>query len=67
MRTFLAVLIFLSLMGCYTVLVPEDPEWKLWPRRGSTPLASAGCMTDSCLEWREAVLIENLGPNENQE
>jgi len=62
---FLAAL-FLS-QGCYTVQVPEEQGWQMWPRRGSVPLASDDCMTDICLQHREYILESNLGPNENRE
>jgi len=28
----LTLFLMVSFSGCYTVQVPEDPEWKEWPR-----------------------------------
>ena len=39
----------------------EREDWQSWPRRGTVPLASDDCMTDGCLEYREAILQEKLG------
>jgi len=38
----------------------EREDWQSWPRRGTVPLASDDCMVDSCLEYREQILIEKL-------
>ena len=57
---FLYALLILLMAACYTVEVPEDQDWQLWPRRGTVPLATDGCYTDGCLEYREAVLARNL-------
>lgn len=40
----------------------NDPEdWTTWPRVGSVPQATDDCVTDACLEYREAVLQHQLG------
>jgi hypothetical protein len=66
-----ALLLYLFMLAvmaaCYTVQVPEEDNWRLWPRRGAVPLASADCMTDACLQHREYVLESNLGPNDERE
>lgn len=60
MKLILTLCLLASLSGCYTVWELEDQEWKEWPRRGSTPLASDDCMTDACLEHREYILAHKF-------
>lgn len=40
---------------------PPEENWQSWPRRGTVPIAVAGCETDACLEYREGVLVRVLG------
>lgn len=55
----LVVLTWIFLL-VHSVRVETREEWQSWPRRGATPLATSDCMTDACLEYREAVLAEKL-------
>ena len=60
MRSIVLALTF-WLLAILALSCSEREDWQSWPRRGTVPLASADCMTDSCLEYREAVLQEKLG------
>jgi len=59
MRSLALALAFWFLAVLFLSCSPVE-EWERWPRRGSTPLASADCATDGCLEYREQILIEKL-------
>ena len=48
------VILILS-QGC-----SQPEEWRSWPRKGATPVATDDCATDICLETREAILREKL-------
>jgi hypothetical protein len=62
----LYALMFMLLAACYVVEVQEEEDWRLWPRRGAVPLASADCMTDACLQHREYILESHLGPHDER-
>jgi hypothetical protein len=54
-RIVLTVLLLVSFSGCYTVLVPEDPDWKEWPA-----MPKKTQQRFSCHEWQH----ERIGTKE---
>jgi len=60
MRSLTIALALWLLAALFLACAPAD-DWEKWPRRGTTPLASDGCYTDRCLEYREQILIEKMG------
>jgi len=56
----IAIALSFWLLAFLMLSCSEREDWQSWPRRGTIPLASDDCMTDSCLEYREQILIEKL-------
>ena len=45
------IILIFTIGGCYRVRVPEDPNWKLWPRTTANDCLTPTCEAQYYAEW----------------